>query len=173
MPTLAAYFLTCLYDQLARTHGAQLHSAGLQPQDEQQNPRRDLERLYLLAQRATETWAVRALETEGGVAGPSLRGRTMLAPLQVDATAPIVAEQAVGAYRQAAANRGTRAVLLGTQKCLRVCAGFSLHDPPSAITPLLPGARHAASSLTAFCAMGACDPAEEASATMEMLYEVQ
>jgi hypothetical protein len=171
MPTLAAYFLTCLYDQLTRPDGAQVHSAGLQPQDEQQNPRRDLERLYWLAQRATETWAVRALETEGGVAGQSLRGRTMLAPLQVDATAPIVAEQAVGAYRQAATNRGTRAVLLGAQKCLRVCAGLSLHDPPSAITPILPGARHAASSLAALCAMGACNPVEEVGATMDVLYK--
>lgn len=172
MPTLAAYFLACLYEQLARPHGAQLHSAGLRARDEPQNPKRDLKRLYRLARHATEAWAVRALETEGGVAEASLLGRASLAPIQDDATA-LVAEQAVGAYRQAAADRGTRAVLLGTQKCLRVCAGLSSLDPPSAVTPLLPGARHAAHALAALCAMRTCDPVGEVAAAMDMLYKIQ
>jgi hypothetical protein len=81
-----------------------------------------------------------------------------------------LAEQNIGSYRLAASTRGTRAVLLNTQKCLRVCADISLLDPPPAVTPLLPGARWAAGSFAALCSLDAVDPVEEANATMATLY---
>lgn len=168
-PTLAAYFLASLYEQLTRPFGARLHTAGLQQRPEQQDPRRDLRRLYKLAERATHTWSMRALKTEGRAAEPSLLGLKSLERIEDDGAAAI-AEQAVGSYRQRATERGTRAVLLNTQKCLRVCADLSLLAPPSAVTPLLPGARSAASSLASLCSLGVADPVAETSTTMDALY---
>jgi hypothetical protein len=88
----------------------------------------------------------------------------------LDDDAAAIAEQNVGSYRLAASTRGTRAVLLNTQKCLRICADLSLLDPPPAVTPLLPGARWAAGTFAALCSLDAVDPVEEANATMATLY---
>jgi hypothetical protein len=170
-PTLAAYFLDCLYDQLPRQFGARLHSAEIRPQPETQDSFRDLRRLYKLADRATYNWSALALETEGQRAEASLLGLRSLPRIE-DVDPAAVAEQAIGGYRQNATMRGTRSVLLSTQKCLRVCAEFSLLDTPSAVTPLLPGARYAATSLAALCALGAVDVIAETTATMEALLTI-
>jgi hypothetical protein len=169
LPTLASYFLASLYERLPRPLSSRLHSAGLQPHAEQQDPRRDLRRLYKLADRATHEWSALALAIEGRDAEPSLLGLKSLGCI-LDDDAAAIAEQNIGSYRQAASTRGTRAVLLNTQKCLRVCADISLLDPPPAVTPLLPGARWAASSFAALCSLDAVDPVEEANATMATLY---
>jgi hypothetical protein len=169
LPTLASYFLASLYEQLPRPLGSRLHSAGLQPQAEPQDPRRDLRRLYKLADRATHEWSALALATEGRHAEPSLLGLKSLEHI-LDHDAAAIAEQNIGSYRQTSSTRGTRAVLLNAQKCLRICADISLLDPPSAVTPLLPGARWAASSFVALCSLEAVDPVEEANATMATLY---
>jgi len=168
-PTLAAYFLASLYDQLPRSFGSRLRSAELGPRAEPQDPRRDLRRLYRLAQRVMHRWVVMALEAEGPAAEASLLGLKSLEPIEDDEAAA-VAEQAIGGYRQMAAGRTTRAVLLSAQKCLRVCADSSLLDPSGAATPLLPGARHAAGALAALCALEVCDLVKETSATLETLY---
>jgi hypothetical protein len=168
-PTLASYFIASLYERLPRPLRSRLHSAGLRPHAEQQDPRRDLRRLYKLADRAMHEWSALALATEGSDAEPSLLGLKSLGHI-LDDDAAAIAEQNIGSYRQAASTRGTRAVLLSTQKCLRACADISLLDPPPAVTPLLPGARWAASSFAALCSLDAIDPVEEASATMGILY---
>lgn len=168
-PTLASYFLASLYEGLPRPLRSRLHSAGLQPHAEPQDPRRDLRRLYKLADRATHEWSALALATEGRDAEPSLLGLKRLGHL-LDDDAAAIAEQNIGSYRQAASTRGTRAVLLNTQKCLRICADISLLDPPPAVTPLLPGARWAAGSFAALCSLNAVDPIEEANTTMATLY---
>jgi hypothetical protein len=168
-PALVAYFLASLYERLTRPLGARLHSAGLHPRDESQDPPRDLRRLYQLAEFATHRWTAIALQTEGSAAEPRLLGLNSLESIH-DHVAAAVAEQAIGGYRRAASTRGVREVLLNTQKCLRICAGLSLLDPPSAVTPLLPGARLAASSLASLCSIDAADPVEETNATMDVLY---
>lgn len=170
-PTLAAYFLDCLYEQLPRRLGARLHSSGIRPRVEVQDSFRDLQRLYKLADRATHKWAVLALETEGQQAEASLRGLRSLWRIE-DIDSAEVAEQAIGGYRQRASERGPRSVLLNAQKCLRVCAEFSPLDTLSAVTPLLPGARYAATSLAALCVLGAVDVVEEINVTMEALHTI-
>ena len=167
-PTLVGYFIASLYEQLTRPLGNKLRAAGLTPRAEMYDSFRDLRRLYSLAERATHTWAALALGQEGRASEGSLLGLKSLEYVSDDGAAA-VAEQAIGSYRRLASERGTRAVLLSAQKCLRVCAGLSLLDPPPAVTPLLPGARWAASSLAALCAQGIADPGLEAQATLDAL----
>lgn len=168
-PTLVGYFVDSLYEQLTRSLGVRLRAAGLEPQAEPQDSSRDLRRLYALADRAVHTWSPLALGTEGAAAEGSLLGLRSLEHIHDDGAAA-VAEQAIGAYRGGASERGVRGVLLNVQKCLRICAGLSLLDPPTAVTPLLPGARWAASSLAALCALGAANVVEETSATLGALH---
>ncbi|HEY4895519.1 MAG TPA: hypothetical protein VII01_05475 [Solirubrobacteraceae bacterium] len=98
----------------------------------------------------------------------SLLGLQSLEPVYDDEAAAI-AEQAVGGYRRRASTPAARQVLLCTQKCLRICAGLSPLSVPSAVTPLLPGARWAAGALAAVVAMGAADVVHETSTTLSVL----
>jgi hypothetical protein len=170
-PTLVAYFLASLYEQLTRPLGSQLHAAELQPPIEQQEPQRDLRRLYQLADRATHRWAALALEAEGPAAEASMLGLKSLERIHDDGAAA-VAEQAIGGYRQRATTRWVRNTLLSTQKCLRICGSLSVLDPPKAVTPLLPGARWAASSLATLAAQNVVDIGEETETTISALGEI-
>lgn len=170
-PTLAAYFLGSVHQQLTRPLGERLARVRLRPQEEPSDTRRDLRRLYQLAEIATHRWSAAALTAEADAAQASLVGLASIPRIEDDGTAAI-AEQAIGSYRQHANDRGTRAVLLNTQKCLRECAALPYLNPPAAVTPLLPGVRSAAAALAVLCSLGVADPAAEVSETMAALYAI-
>lgn len=169
LPTLTAYFLASVYEQVAKPLALQLKAAGLQPRDESQETSRDLRRLYALANRATHTWVRVALRH--GVPHPEamLLGLASVESIHDNESAAIVEHQ-LSSYRGRTAERKPRDVMLRVQNCLRVCADLDLLDPPSAITPLLPGVRSAAGALAALAANGAVNIVAETEETMSILY---
>jgi hypothetical protein len=169
LPALSAYFLGSLYVQLSRPLALQLHAAGVEAPEEAQEPARDLRRLYRLADRATHTWARAALLEEAHPGDARILGLDSLEQIHDD-TAAAVAEQQIGAYRRSSSERKPRDVLLSVQKCLRLCADLDQLNPPSAITPLLPGARLAAAAVATLAASGTVDIVTEATATLSLLY---
>jgi len=173
VPTLVTYFVESLNEQLETAMGSPLDVAGARLNAEEQNPRRDLLRLYTLADRATHTWVLTALRADRCPAGPDPPALEGLGPIATPDAAR-AAEHAINAYRQSASSDTVRDALFAVQKCLGVCMGLPALASLPVVTPLLPGARWASRALATIATLcSAASITEEIEATIRVLLAVR
>ncbi|HMJ34277.1 MAG TPA: hypothetical protein VK501_10185 [Baekduia sp.] len=167
-PSITAYFLTSLYDQLDSQQGTRLRRA---LRDTPVPPASAITAawpLFELADVALHRWGRAALIAAMGSDDIVLKGLHALGSIH-DRESAANAERWVGSVRRERPRQSGRSALLSLQRCLRACASLPPDDALRSTAPLFPGIRLAAGVLAAVAVAGATDVVVEVRMALEAM----